>query len=132
MLASLGVLSSGHLVEVERADLVGEYIGHTTQKTRVQIQKAMGGILFIDEAYSLGRGGDKDFGKEAIDVLVNTSDWFTVNFHIRNRDTDTVPISAINTRKSGTSSKKSNGFATMRSSHIRKSPSESEQRIGGL
>lgn len=66
----IGVLEKGHLVEVERADLVGEYIGHTAQKTREQIKKAVGGILFIDEAYSLARGGEKDFGKEAIDVLV--------------------------------------------------------------
>ncbi len=65
-----GVLPKGHLVEVERADLVGEYIGHTAQKTRDQIKKALGGILFIDEAYSLARGGDKDFGKETIDALV--------------------------------------------------------------
>ena len=67
---SMGVLSQGHLIEVERADLVGEYIGHTAHKTREQVKKAMGGILFIDEAYSLARGGEKDFGKESIDVLV--------------------------------------------------------------
>lgn len=66
----MGVLSRGHLIEVERADLVGEYIGHTAQKMREQLKKAYGGILFIDEAYSLARGGEKDFGKEAIDCMV--------------------------------------------------------------
>ncbi|MDD4169520.1 MAG: AAA family ATPase [Desulfotomaculaceae bacterium] len=70
MFKGAGVLPKGHLVEVERADLVGEYIGHTAQKTREQIKKALGGILFIDEAYSLARGGEKDFGKEAIDAMV--------------------------------------------------------------
>jgi stage V sporulation protein K len=48
---------------------VGEYIGHTAQKTREQLKKAVGGILFIDEAYSLARGGEKDFGKESIDCF---------------------------------------------------------------
>ncbi|WP_088227666.1 AAA family ATPase [Desulfosporosinus sp. FKB] len=66
----MGVLQKGHVIECERADLVGEYIGHTAQKTREQIKKALGGVLFIDEAYSLARGGEKDFGKEAIDALV--------------------------------------------------------------
>lgn len=66
----MNILSKGHFIEAERADLVGEYIGQTAQKTRAIIQKAMGGILFIDEAYSLSRGGEKDFGKEAIDLLV--------------------------------------------------------------
>ncbi len=70
LLREMGVLSKGHLVEVERADLVGEYIGHTAQKTRDHIKKALGGIMFIDEAYSLARGGEKDFGKEAIDTMV--------------------------------------------------------------
>ena len=57
ILKEMGVLEKGHLVEIERADLVGEYIGHTAQKTREQIKKALGGILFIDEAYSLARAG---------------------------------------------------------------------------
>lgn len=66
----MNILSKGHFIEAERADLVGEYIGQTAQKTRAIIQKAAGGVLFIDEAYSLARGGEKDFGKEAIDTLV--------------------------------------------------------------
>ncbi|MFY9312447.1 MAG: stage V sporulation protein K [Tepidanaerobacteraceae bacterium] len=79
MFKHMGILQKGHTVEVERADLVGEYIGHTAQKTREQIKKAYGGILFIDEAYSLARGGEKDFGKEAIDTLVKAMEDYKDN-----------------------------------------------------
>lgn len=66
----IGYLQGGELIEAERADLVGEYIGHTAQKTKKLLERALGGVLFIDEAYSLARGGEKDFGKESIDTIV--------------------------------------------------------------
>jgi SpoVK/Ycf46/Vps4 family AAA+-type ATPase len=68
----LGLLSKGHVLEVDRGDLVAEYIGQTAPKTKEVIKKAKGGILFIDEAYSLARKNDdaKDFGKEAIEILL--------------------------------------------------------------
>jgi SpoVK/Ycf46/Vps4 family AAA+-type ATPase len=68
----LGLLSKGHVHEVDRGDLVAEFIGQTAPKTKAAIKKAEGGILFIDEAYSLARKDDdsKDFGKEAIEILL--------------------------------------------------------------
>ena len=67
---AIGVLESGQLVEVSRADLVGKYVGHTAPLTKQVCESALGGILFIDEAYSLYRGKDDSFGLEAIDTLV--------------------------------------------------------------
>ena len=67
---ALGFLKKGHLVETDRTGLVGQYVGHTESKTSEVVNKALDGILFIDEAYSLYKGSENDFGQEAIDTLV--------------------------------------------------------------
>ena len=69
-LKAIGALNGGQLVEVTRADLVGRYTGHTAPLTNSVIESALGGVLFIDEAYSLYRGEQDSFGLEAIDTLV--------------------------------------------------------------
>ena len=69
-LKAIGALKGGQLVEVSRADLVGRYTGHTAPLTNSVIESALGGVLFIDEAYSLYRGEQDSFGLEAIDTLV--------------------------------------------------------------
>ena len=68
--AAIGVLSKGQLIEVDRSGLVAGYVGQTALKTQEVIQSALGGVLFIDEAYSLASGGENDFGREAIETML--------------------------------------------------------------
>ncbi len=71
LLYRLGYIRRGHLVSVTRDDLVGQYIGHTAPKTKEILKKAMGGVLFIDEAYYLYRAeNERDYGQEAIEILL--------------------------------------------------------------
>ena len=71
ILYKLGYVRKGHLVSVTRDDLVGQYIGHTAPKTREVIKRAMGGVLFIDEAYSIYRlDNERDYGQEAVEMLL--------------------------------------------------------------
>ena len=82
MLSTMGLLSKGHLVETDRSGLVGGYIGQTAIKTDEKIKEALGGILFIDEAYSLAKGQDSswDYGEEAIAILLKRMEDYRDDF----------------------------------------------------
>ncbi|MBK7630499.1 MAG: AAA family ATPase [Ignavibacteriales bacterium] len=80
---SIGILENGHVVEVDRSQLIGEYIGETAQKTDKVINQALGGILFIDEAYSLKRDySSQDFGQEAIDIILKRMEDYNNKFFV--------------------------------------------------
>ena len=74
LLYNIGILRTNKLIEIDRSDIVAGYVGQTAIKTRQVIERALDGVLFIDEAYSLSQGGENDFGKEAIDTLVKMMD----------------------------------------------------------
>ena len=79
---ALGILETGQLVEVDRSDLVGGYMGQTAQKTREVIESAKGGVLFIDEAYALvaGKNDQSDYGSEALEVLIKAMEDYRNDF----------------------------------------------------
>jgi len=80
---AIGILENGHVVEVDRTSLIGEYIGETAQKTEKVINQALGGILFIDEAYSLKRDkSSQDFGQEAIDIIIKRIEDYKDKFFV--------------------------------------------------
>ena len=108
-LKAVGVLRGGQLVEVNRADLVGRYVGHTAPLTNQVIASALGGVLFIDEAYSLYRGRDDSFGLEAIDTLVKGME--------DHRD-DLVVVLAGYTREMQTFLEANSGLASRFPNHI--------------
>src|SRR5580658_10095695 len=94
MLRRLGYLEKGHLVHAMRDDLVGQYIGHTAPKTKRVLERAMGGVLFIDEAYYLYRTNDsKDYGQECIDILLQVME--------NNRDKLVVILAGYKDRMDG-------------------------------
>ncbi len=82
ILKRMDILSSGHLIEADRADLVGQYVGETAQKTLQVIEKARGGILFIEDIHTLIREEKEDFGKEAVEVLLKRMDDQTADFAV--------------------------------------------------
>lgn len=77
---NLGLVNNGHFVEVDRGDLIGEYIGWTEWKVKEKIKEAMGGVLFIDEAYALNNSSSNDFGHEAVATLLKAMEDHRGNF----------------------------------------------------
>ncbi|MGA1254172.1 MAG: AAA family ATPase, partial [Burkholderiaceae bacterium] len=110
ILHRLGYVRKGHVVSVTRDDLVGQYIGHTAPKTKEMLKKAMGGVLFIDEAYYLYRPeNERDYGQEAIEILLQVME--------NNRD-DLVVILAGYKQRMDTFFKSNPGMSSRIAHHI--------------
>jgi probable Rubsico expression protein CbbX len=110
ILHRLGYVRKGHLVAVTRDDLVGQYIGHTAPKTKEVLKKAMGGVLFIDEAYYLYRPeNERDYGQEAIEILLQV---------MENQRDDLVVIFAGYKDRMGTFFKSNPGLSSRIAHHI--------------
>jgi probable Rubsico expression protein CbbX len=110
ILYRLGYVRKGHLVSVTRDDLVGQYIGHTAPKTKEILKKAMGGVLFIDEAYYLYRPeNERDYGQEAIEILLQV---------MENQRDDLVVILAGYKDRMDTFFKSNPGFSSRIAHHI--------------
>src|SRR3954466_13774060 len=110
ILHRLGYVRKGHLVAVTRDDLVGQYIGHTAPKTKEVLKRAMGGVLFIDEAYYLYRPeNEKDYGQEAIEILLQV---------MENQRDDLTVILAGYTERMQTFFQSNPGFRSRVAHHI--------------
>jgi SpoVK/Ycf46/Vps4 family AAA+-type ATPase len=95
---AMGILKNGHVIEVDRSGLVGQYIGETAQKTEKVISEAIGGLLFIDEAYTLiKQGSQQDFGREALDILLKRMEDKTGEFVVITAGYPEEMINFINT-----------------------------------
>src|SRR5665213_2123233 len=110
ILHRLGFVRKGHLIAVTRDDLVGQYIGHTAPKTKEVLKRAMGGVLFIDEAYYLYRPeNERDYGQEAIEILLQV---------MENQRADLVVILAGYKERIGTFSGAAPGFPSRIAHHL--------------